>query len=98
MLHEREKREIIERDVRILKQYKQAKKKKKSSSYFDIDSEIALMCQKNDSYSDSIYSNGTHSRLYKNTWSFTMFTCLEAQNNVILLILLLVFDKILVHS
>ena len=85
--------------------------------HFDTDCEIALLCQKKDSYTDSVYSKDTLGTiltisqrfffsefpftdpifhridpplfLYMNMWSSA---CLEARENVLLLILLPVFD------
>lgn len=95
------------------------KKKKKERLYhfFSILIEIALLCQKKDSYTDSVYSKDTLGTtiedltkmksqwisiywsylsqnrspflLYMNMWSSA---CLEARENVLLLILLPVFD------
>ena len=93
----------------------QERKKEMLYHFFSILIEIALLCQKKDSYTDSVYSHPRYTIedltkmksqwisiywshlsqnqsplwLYMNMWSSA---CLEARENVLLLILLPVFD------
>ena len=103
--------------VQIL--YLQATRKEKINSltlHFNTYFEISLLCQKKDSYTDSVYSKETFGTLLTISqrfdfikWKFNDFiffgvdplwlyknmrslTCLEARENVLLPILLLVFD------